>query len=173
MIRACSLVIILLLAGTQVRAGDPPTNLRGSVVRVTPKSGERVVGTLTDVSDASLTLSSDTGPKVIPRASIRKLEWKTGSNRHLMRDALVCGGIFGAIGLVLPPKIWGNELDGSPWCTNRAQCGGQSAAGGAFICAIGGLITQEPAWRKVPLAKVSIGIEPTPRGVKAALRLAW
>jgi hypothetical protein len=144
------------------------------VVRVTPSSGERFVGTLTDITDASLTLSADTGPKVIPRNSIRKLEWRD-RDAHTFMSILVLGGIAGAVGLILKPSAFGTEYEGSstPFCTKRLECAGKLAAGGAVIGTIGAFAIRRPAWRKVPLTKVSADIQAMPSGVTGALRLAW
>jgi hypothetical protein len=174
MTKLCSIVVILLLAAAEVRAGDPPANLRGSVVRLTPLSGQRIVGTLSDISDASLTLSSDTGLKVIPRNSIRKLEWRDRDG-HPFIAILVLGGIAGAIGLILKPSTFGTESEGSstPFCTKRLECGGKLAGGGAILGTIGAFATHTPVWRKVSLTKVSADIQAMPGGVTAALRLAW
>jgi hypothetical protein len=60
--------------------------LRGSVVRLTPNSGKQIVGTLSDISDSSLSLPSDTGLKVIPRNSIRKLEWRDRDAHRFCRS---------------------------------------------------------------------------------------
>jgi hypothetical protein len=174
MTKLCSVIVIVLLAAPAVRAADPPANLRGAVVRLTPNSGERIVGTLSEISDASLSLSSDTGVKVIPRNSIRKLEWRDRDG-HPFIGILVLGGISGALGLILKPSTFGTESGGSstPFCTKRLECAGKLAAGGAVIGTIGALATHTPVWRKVPLSKVSVGIEPAPRGVRAALKMTW
>jgi hypothetical protein len=174
MTKLCSVVGILLLAGAEVRAGDPPANLRGSVVRLTPNNGERIVGTVSDISDVSLSLSSDTGLKVIPRNSIRKLEWRD-QDGHPFSTILVLGGIAGALGLILKPSTFGTESASSstPFCTKRLECAGKLAVGGAAIGTIGAFAIRTPVWRKVPLTKVSADIQALPSGVTAALRLAW
>jgi hypothetical protein len=174
MIKLCSVVAMLLLAGAQVRASDPPADLRGSVVRLTPNSGKQIVGTLSDISDTSLSLYSDTGPKVIPRDSIRKLEWRE-KEAHPFMDILVAGGIAGVVGLILKPSTFGTEHEGSstPFCTKRLECAGKLAGGGAFIGTIGAFATRRPVWRRVPLTKVSADIQAMPSGVIAALRLTW
>jgi hypothetical protein len=174
MTKLSSVIVIVLLAAGEVRAGDPPANLHGAVVRLTPNSGERFVGTLSEISDASLSLSSDTGVKVIPRNSIRKLEWRD-RDAHPFISILVLGGIAGAFGLILKPSAFGTESEGSttPFCTKRLECAGKLAGGGAIIGTIGALATHTAVWRKVPLTKVSVGVEPAPRGIRAALKMAW
>jgi hypothetical protein len=120
---------------------------------LTPNSGKQIVGTLSDISDASLSLSSDTGPKVIPRNSIRKLEWRDRDAHPFMSSILVLGGIAGAFGLILKPSAFGTESEGSstPFCTKRLECAGKLAGGGAIIGTIGAFATRRPVWRKVPL----------------------
>ena len=174
MTKLCAVIVIVLLAAAAARAGDPPANLRGAVVRLTPISGKQIVGTLSDISDSSLSLSSDTGLKVIPRNSIRKLEWRD-RDAHPFMSILVLGGIAGAFGLILKPSAFGTESEGSttPFCTKRLECAGKLAGGGAIVGTIGAFATHRPVWRKVPLTKVSVGVEPTPRGVRAALKMAW
>jgi len=174
MSKLCSVVVILLLAAAEVRAGDPPADLRGSVVRLTPLSGQRIVGTLSDINDASLSLTSDTGLKVIPRNSIRKLEWRDRDG-HPFISIVVLGGISGVVGLTLKPSTFGTESEGSstPFCTKRLECAGKLAVGGAALGTIGAFAKHTPVWRKVPLTKVSADIQALPGGVTAALRLAW
>jgi len=174
-IRLCSVIGILLLTASRVSAGAVPTDLRGSLVRVTPLSGARIIGTLTDVGDVSLTVTSDKGVETIRRDSVRKLEWRDRhGHRSVISGALATGALTGLIGLLISPKSWGtDETTGERFCTTRWDCAGKAAAGGALIGTIGAFATHAEVWRKVPLDKVSATIQPMRRGMTAGLTIAW
>jgi hypothetical protein len=170
-----TVVGIVCLSAAKAGAGDVPANLHGATVRVTPHQGSRIVGTLTDISDTSLSVLSDSGPKVLPRDSIRKLEWRDADGHPVLRSTLLTGALVGVFGLILKPSTFGTESDVSdrPFCTSRPECAAKLFGGGAVIGAIGGLAIRSPVWRRVPVASVHAAVRPMPAGLTAALTIGW
>jgi hypothetical protein len=170
LLAAAVLVLFPDVAQPQNRSGEPFPLSVGSRVRVAAPTiaGERLEGSVTGVSEESLTVS--TGDRVVrvPRDAVTQLEVSTGRHRHVWQG-LAIGAAAGAV------------AGGASGCFPMVGCGGNGDQhlAGAALGAVGfagwgaliGAFVRTEHWQPVPVGRVHVAVAPA-RGGGFALRVA-
>jgi len=164
------------LAAPAVWAQDPVVAHVGATVRVTAPSvsPKRLVGTLDGANESHIRVSTRTGPTVIPRNALEKLEWSRGLHKPVLKRTLEGAVIMGAFGALFGSAPHDpNEKE--QLCGKRPKCAAIGTGLGAALGLIAGaLATPQHDWVDIPAAKrVSIALRPRPRGAAAVLVMRW
>jgi len=109
--RVTAAAVLSLLFGPLAWAQDPVVAHVGSIVRITAPSvsPKRLVGTLDGANESFLRLSTPTGPQVISRNAIERLEWSRGLHKPVLKRTLE-GAVLGlaASAFAQPQHDWVN-----------------------------------------------------------------
>lgn len=124
----------------------------GARARITLIEGQRVVGTIRALPPSAITLAAepDSAERIIPYASIAKLEFQDGTKTHAGRYALVGGLIAAVPGAILGSNL-GEELEVNDTEQFYFAAGGAVAFGlvGAGIGALIGKGVKVERWERV------------------------
>src|SRR5207247_11051108 len=139
-----------------------------------PVSPERVIGTLDAANESFLRLSTTTGPIVIPRNAIERLEWSRGLHKPVLKRTLEGAVVLGAFGFIFG-TAGHDPNEKEPLCGKRIR----GAAVGSGVGAVLGLAASAFAqpqhdWVNIPLARnMRATLEPRASGAAAALVVTW
>ena len=173
---AVAAAAVTLLPGPIASAQDPLAAHLGSLVRVTAPtiSRERLVGTLAGANESFLRLSTATGPTVIPRNAVERLQWSRGLHKPVLKRALEFAVVGAAFGLLVSSTA-NDPNEKEPLCSDRLTCAGVVGGGAAVLGLIAGVVAQpQHDWVDVPGVKgVRVTLQPRPRGAAAAFTMSW
>jgi len=157
----------LTLYSQEVEAGPDATSVEaGTRVRVTAPFvlSDRIEGSVTQVADGTLQVSTSGGLVDVPLANLQKLEVSLGEKANAGRGALYGTAIGGLAGLALGLIEGGTECaPGAFLCTETSagQVAGMGlltgAALGAGVGAIVGALVKTEKWETVPVSALSLG----------------
>ena len=158
-------LLILLLVGS----GAAPLGAQadaagvGARVRLTPRQGLPVTGTVIAWRPDSIVVVSEGGELAYARESFRGIEVHAGRGRDTWRGAGIGAGTGGAVGLILGYATSGPE----PGAFENLETMGRMYTGGAIGLAVGGVIGaivgslhQSDRWRQVSMPAPRIVARP-------------
>ncbi|SRR5712692_3725849 len=175
-LRVTAAAVLSLLFGPLAWAQDPVVAHVGSIVRVTAPSvsPKRLVGTLDGANESFLRLSTPTGPQVIPRNAIERLQWSRGLHKPVLKWTLEGAVVLGASGFFVGSAAHDpNEKE--PVCSRRLTCAAVGAGLGAAIGLIASALADpQHDWVDIPLAKnMRATLKPRASGAAAVLVVSW
>jgi hypothetical protein len=151
---AGSLLVVLLLGGAEPLGAQADTAGVGARVRLTPRQGPPVTGTVVCWQPDSVVLMARSGEVAFASASVRRIEIHAGRRRDTWTGASIGAATGGALGLLLgyatadPDEGDFENLE----TMGRMYTGsGIGLAVGGVIGAIAGSLHQGDRWRPVPM----------------------
>ena len=175
-LRVTAAAVLSLLIGPLAWAQDPVIAHVGSIVRVTAPtvSPKRLTGTLDGANESFLRLSTSTGPIVIPRNAIERLEWSRGLHKPVLKRTLEGAAVLGAFGLVFG-TAGHDPNEKEPLCGKRVRCAAVGAGVGAVLGLAASAFAQpQHDWADVPgVRRVRLILRPRPDGVAAVVAMRW
>jgi hypothetical protein len=174
--RVTAAAVLSLLFGPLAWAQDPVVAHVGSIVRITAPSvsPKRLVGTLDGANESFLRLSTPTGPQVISRNAIERLEWSRGLHKPVLKRTLEGAVVLGAFGFVFG-TAGHDPNEKEPLCGKRIRCAAVGAGVGAVLGLAASAFAQpQHDWVNIPLARnMRATLEPRASGAAAALVVSW
>jgi len=175
-LRVAALTVLSLVSGSIAWAQDPVVAHVGSIVRVTAPSvsPKRLIGTLDGANESFLRLATTTGPVVIPRNAIERLEWSRGLHRPVLKRTLEGAVVLGAFGFVFG-TAGHDPNEKEPLCGKRVRCAAVGAGVGAVLGLAASAFAQpQHDWAEVTgVRRARVILQPRPDGLAVALAVRW
>jgi hypothetical protein len=119
----------------------------GAQVRVTSSAlARRIQGVVIGADSDTLTVASGESPTTVPVASIRRLELRTGSKRHVWQGLLIGAALGALVGVA--EKEPNCSLDGSD---TRGECTAYYAMGMGLLGLGVGALVKTDTWTALAL----------------------